>query len=124
MSDAVTQRTEREDFQATRDPAVMESADTGQVNLLTYAELYRLWERQSWASHQISLEQDRRDWASLHTEERESLLWGLEATAMDDRQVIVDRFSIAQAPRGRPELERGAMLFKVCAACHGADGRG
>ena len=35
MSETVTHRTDREDFQATRDPAVMESADTGQVNLLT-----------------------------------------------------------------------------------------
>ena len=41
-------RTEREDFQATRDPALMRSADTGQVNLLTYNELYLLWERQQW----------------------------------------------------------------------------
>ena len=38
-------RTDREDFQATRDPGLMKSADTGHVNLLTYQELYLLWER-------------------------------------------------------------------------------
>ena len=31
MSDIITGRTDRDDFQATRDPALMQSADSGQV---------------------------------------------------------------------------------------------
>ena len=39
MTDAATTRTEREDFQATSDPALLESADRGEVKLLSYADL-------------------------------------------------------------------------------------
>ena len=31
-----------------------------QVKLMTPLELYRLWERQNWVSHEIDLTQDRR----------------------------------------------------------------
>ena len=40
---------ERADFQATSDPALQADADRGGANLLSYAELYRLWERQQWS---------------------------------------------------------------------------
>jgi len=40
---------ERADFQATSDPAVMEAADRGQSQLLSYEALYNLWERQQWS---------------------------------------------------------------------------
>jgi hypothetical protein len=38
--------TERADFQATSDPGL--PADRGEVNLLSYSQLYDLWERQQW----------------------------------------------------------------------------
>ena len=88
MSDAVTQRTEREDFQATRDPAVMESADTGQVNLLTYAELYRLWERQHWATQDIDFTQDRIDWHErIDPDERFQRMYGLSSFFIGEQKV-------------------------------------
>ena len=56
-------RTEREDFQATADPALMEEADrTAEVKLLTYAELYLLWERQQWLTQDLDFSRDREDW--------------------------------------------------------------
>ena len=39
MSESASRRTEREDFQATSDPALLDSADRGEVNLLTYEQL-------------------------------------------------------------------------------------
>ena len=42
MTDPVIHRTEREDFQAMSDPGLLESADRGEVNLLSYADLYLL----------------------------------------------------------------------------------
>ena len=48
MSETATPRTDRVDFQATRDPALLESADRGEAHLLDYGELYLLWERQQW----------------------------------------------------------------------------
>src|SRR6059058_465176 len=62
MSEIGTARTERLDFRATSDPALLESADRGEVNLLTYRQLYELWERQHWAVQDIDFTQDRIDW--------------------------------------------------------------
>jgi ribonucleoside-diphosphate reductase beta chain len=50
-----------------------------QVKLMTPLQLYRLWERQNWASHEIDLTQDRRDWEALPEEERDEMAWGLSA---------------------------------------------
>src|SRR5918993_1197206 len=90
MSDPVTavQRTEREDFQATSDPAVMESADRGEVKLLSYAELYNLWERQQWATQEIDFTQDRIDWHErIPEEERFQRMYGLSSFFIGEQKV-------------------------------------
>ena len=88
MSDAVTQRTDREDVQATRDPAVMDSADVGQVNLLSYGELYRLWEKQQWATQDIDFTQDRIDWHErIPEQERFQRMYGLSSFFIGEQRV-------------------------------------
>src|ERR671921_579701 len=62
MSDTATPRTERVDFRATSDPALHESADRGEAHLLSYRELYSLWERQQWSVQDLDFTQDRIDW--------------------------------------------------------------
>jgi ribonucleoside-diphosphate reductase beta chain len=57
------------------------------IKLMGPLELYRLWERQNWASHQISLDQDRRDWLAMDEYERESMLWGLCAFFVGEERV-------------------------------------
>src|SRR5207302_3634765 len=66
---------------------IADESQLPQIKLMGPLELYRLWERQNWASHQISLEQDRRDWESMDGEERESLLWGLSAFFVGEERV-------------------------------------
>ena len=44
-----------------------------QVKLMTPLELYRLWERQNWSSHEIDLEADRRAGASVSEYERQEM---------------------------------------------------
>jgi ribonucleoside-diphosphate reductase beta chain len=66
---------------------ISDESQLPQIKLMGPLELYRLWERQSWASHQISLEQDRRDWEALGDEERESLSWGLSAFFVGEERV-------------------------------------
>ena len=101
MSDAVTQRTDREDFQATRDPAVMESADTGQVNLLTYAQLYRLWERQQWATQDIDFTQDRIDWHErIDPDERYQRMYGLSSFFIGEQRVTDELGPMMRAAPG------------------------
>jgi ribonucleoside-diphosphate reductase beta chain len=88
VSETVSQRTERDDFQATTDPAVLESADRGEVNLLTYEQLYNLWERQQWATQDIDFTQDRIDWHErIPEEERFQRMYGLSSFFIGEQKV-------------------------------------
>ena len=98
MSETVIQRTEREDYQATRDPAVLEAADRGQVNLLTYRELYELWERQQWATQDIDFTQDRIDWHErIPEEERFQRMYGLSSFFIGEQKVTDELGPIMRA---------------------------
>jgi len=88
VADSVIQRTEREDFQATSDPAVLESADRGEVNLLSYSQLYALWERQQWRTQDIDFTQDRVDWHErIPEEERFQRMYGLSSFFIGEQKV-------------------------------------
>ncbi len=58
-----------------------------QVTLMTPLQLYRLWERQNWVSHEIDLVEDRRDWEALPEDLREEMLWGLSAFFVGEERV-------------------------------------
>jgi ribonucleoside-diphosphate reductase beta chain len=88
MSETAEQRTEREDFQATSDPGLLESADRGEVNLLSYEQLYNLWERQQWATQDIDFTQDRIDWHErIPEEERFQRMYGLSSFFIGEQKV-------------------------------------
>src|SRR4051795_6714686 len=88
MSEIGTARTERLDFRATSDPALLESADRGEVNLLTYRQLYELWERQHWAVQDIDFTQDRIDWHErIPPEERVARMSGLSSFFVGEQRV-------------------------------------
>jgi ribonucleoside-diphosphate reductase beta chain len=88
VTEPAIHRTEREDFQATSDPAVLESADRGEVHLLTYPELYRLWERQQWRTQDIDFTQDRIDWHErIPEEERFQRMYGLSSFFIGEQRV-------------------------------------
>jgi ribonucleoside-diphosphate reductase beta chain len=87
MSDTITPRTDREDFQATRDPGLMHSADAGQVNLLSYTQLYQLWERQQWRTQDLDFTVDRIDWHGFPEEERFQRMYGLSSFFIGEQRV-------------------------------------
>ena len=88
MSEHVIQRMDRDDFQATTDPAVQESADRGEVNLLDYEQLYLLWERQQWATQDIDFTQDRIDWHErIPEDERFQRMYGLSSFFIGEQRV-------------------------------------
>src|ERR687886_1858300 len=97
MDETMTPRTERGDFQATRDPALMEGADRGEVNLLTYEQLYLLWERQQWRTQDIDFTQDRRDWQSFPEEERVQRMYGLSSFFIGEQKVADELGPIMRA---------------------------
>jgi ribonucleoside-diphosphate reductase beta chain len=92
-------RTEREDFQATADPALIEAADTtADVRLLSYAELYSLWERQQWQTQELDFTQDREDWHErIPTEERFQRMYGLSAFFIGEQKVADELGPIMRA---------------------------
>ncbi len=88
MSDPLIQRTERADFQATSDPALSEAADRGEARLLSYQELYRLWERQQWRTQDIDFSQDRIDWHErIPEDERFQRMYGLSSFFVGEQRV-------------------------------------
>src|SRR3954466_7221903 len=62
MSEPLENLENRADLTESSDPAPQGSADRGEVNLLSYNELYRLWERQHWSVYALDCSQDRIDW--------------------------------------------------------------
>src|SRR3954468_8763741 len=98
MSEIGSARTERLDFRATTDPALQESADRGEANLLTYRELYELWERQQWAVQDLDFTQDRIAWhPRIHSEGRVARLYGLSSFFVGEQRVAAELGPIMRA---------------------------
>src|ERR1700750_182927 len=84
-------RTERDDFQQTSDPAPQAAADHGEANLLTYKQLYSLWERQQWAVQDIDFTQDRIDWHErIPADERYQRMYGLSSFFIGEQRVAAE----------------------------------
>jgi ribonucleoside-diphosphate reductase beta chain len=93
-----TTRSERDDFRATSDPALLESADRGESRLLSYAQLYALWERQHWSVHALDFAQDRVDWHErIAAEERFQRMYGLSAFFVGEQRVAAELGPIMRA---------------------------
>jgi ribonucleoside-diphosphate reductase beta chain len=91
VSDPAVSRTDRVDFRATSDPALLESADRGEAHLLTYGELYSLWERQQWAVQDLDFTQDRIDWHErIDAEERYARMYGLSSFFIGEQRVTAE----------------------------------
>src|SRR5260221_670309 len=92
-------RTERADFQETADPALMEAADrTADVKLLTYEQLYLLWERQQWQTQELDFTRDREDWHErISEEERFQRMYGLSSFFIGEQKVAEELGPIMRA---------------------------
>ncbi len=91
-------RTEREDFRASSDPALHESADRGETKLLSYTELYNLWERQQWATQDLDFSEDRIDWNERFSEEeRFQRMYGLASFFIGEQKVADELGPIMRA---------------------------
>src|SRR3954469_1252562 len=92
-------RTGRADFQAPADPGLNEAADrTADVKLLTYEELYLLWERQQWQTQELDFSKDREDWNErIGEEERFQRMYGLSAFFIGEQKVAEELGPIMRA---------------------------
>jgi ribonucleoside-diphosphate reductase beta chain len=93
-----TLRTDRIDFQATSDPALLEASDRGEAKLLSYRELYLLWERQQWRTQDLDFSRDRTDWHErIEPEERFQRMYGLSAFFIGEQRVTDELGPIMRA---------------------------
>jgi ribonucleoside-diphosphate reductase beta chain len=74
-------------FSETADPALLESADRGQTELLDYRALYELWERQQWQTQELDFSVDRRQWHDFPDEERFQRMYGLSSFFIGEQKV-------------------------------------
>jgi ribonucleoside-diphosphate reductase beta chain len=89
---------ERGDVKETSDPALQESADRGEAKLLSYAELYNLWERQQWSVQDLDFARDRQDWLErMGPEERFARMYGLSAFFIGEQKVADELGPIMRA---------------------------
>src|SRR5918997_462441 len=97
-SETSPHRTDRVDFRATSDPALNEAADRGEAQLLTYAQLYQLWERQQWATQDIDFSRDREQWhEQFSPEERYMRMYGLSSFFVGEQRVAAELGPIMRA---------------------------
>ena len=97
----MSDRTQRTDFQATSDPALLASADRGESHLLTYRQLYELWERQHWATQELDFTQDRIDWHErIPPEERFQRMYGLSSFFIGEQRVAAELGPMMRAAPG------------------------
>ena len=102
------ERTQRTDYQATSDPALLSSADRGEANLLTYRQLYELWERQQWATQDLDFTQDRIDWHErIPEEERFQRMYGLSSFFIGEQRVASE---LGPMMRAAPDEEMRIFL--------------
>jgi ribonucleoside-diphosphate reductase beta chain len=88
----------REGFLETSDPALQESADRGKAKLLSYRELYLLWERQQWRTQDLDFARDRTDWHErIDPEERFQRMFGLSAFFTGEQRVTDELGPIMRA---------------------------
>ena len=104
----MSERTQRTDFQATSDPALLASADRGESHLLTYRQLYELWERQQWATQDLDFTEDRIDWHErIPEEERFQRMYGLSAFFIGEQRVAAE---LGPMMRAAPDEEMRLFL--------------
>src|SRR5919197_4245278 len=88
----------QEGFEETSYPALQESADGVQGKLLSYKELYLLWERQHWATQELDFSQDRIDWHErIAPEERYQRMYGLSGFFIGEQRVTDELGPIMRA---------------------------
>jgi ribonucleoside-diphosphate reductase beta chain len=80
------------------DPGTLETeAQAAKIQLMNPQQLYELWERQHWASHDIDYTQDKIDWANLSDEERDYFTWGLSAFFIGEERVATQFSGLVMA---------------------------
>jgi ribonucleoside-diphosphate reductase beta chain len=75
------------------------------ATLLTYEELYALWERQSWKAHEIDFAVDKEQWLVTPTESQRETIWSTASFYLGEERVAADLAPfVMAAPSGEIEI--------------------
>jgi ribonucleoside-diphosphate reductase beta chain len=79
--------------------------------LLTYGQLYALWEKQNWKAHELDFSVDQEQWATTPAESQAHTAWSLGSFYIGEERVTADLapFLLA-APSGEVELFLATQL--------------
>jgi ribonucleoside-diphosphate reductase beta chain len=94
------------------DPGADEAGDVRATgDLLSYEQLYALWERQNWKAHEIDFSVDREHWVTTPRESQLNTLWSLGSFYVGEERVTADLapFLLA-APSGELEVFLATQL--------------
>ena len=93
------------------DPAHRSERRRQRGNLLTYEELYALWERSNWRAHELDFSVDREQWLVTPSEGQRHTAWTLSSFYVGEERVTADLapFLLA-APNGEVEAFLATQL--------------
>jgi ribonucleoside-diphosphate reductase beta chain len=80
-------------------------------DLLSYEQLYALWERQNWRAHEIDFSVDREHWVATPRESQLNTLWSLGSFYVGEERVTADLAPfLTAAPSGEVEVFLATQL--------------
>jgi ribonucleoside-diphosphate reductase beta chain len=80
-------------------------------DLMSYGELYALWERQNWRAHELDFSVDREQWVASPTEAQEHTTWSLGSFYIGEERVTADLAPfLMAAPSGEVEAFLATQL--------------
>jgi ribonucleoside-diphosphate reductase beta chain len=80
------------------DPGTLATEDqASKIQLLNPQQLYELWERQHWVSHEIDFSRDKDHWQNLTEEERDWFVWGLASFFIGEERVTTQFSGLVMA---------------------------
>jgi ribonucleoside-diphosphate reductase beta chain len=80
------------------DPGTLANEEqASKIKLLDPQQLYELWEKQHWSSHEIDFSCDKEDWAKFNDEEREYYMWGMSAFFIGEERVTTQFSGLVMA---------------------------
>jgi ribonucleoside-diphosphate reductase beta chain len=80
------------------DPGTLDSEEqASRIKLLEPQQLYELWERQHWISHEIDFSRDVEHWRNLTDEERDWFVWGLASFFIGEERVTTQFSGLVMA---------------------------
>jgi ribonucleoside-diphosphate reductase beta chain len=96
--------------QRTIDPAEGGAA-AKRDNLMTYEQLYALWEKRNWRSHELDFSVDREQWLASPTEAQRDTAWSLSSFYVGEERVAADLAPfVLAAPSGEAEVFLATQL--------------